>query len=134
MHAVRRGALSAALVACLIAAPTAIQAEENMGSEGGIGAAAALASLVYGPVKICYAALGLFFGGAAWGLSGGDNEVLHAVVSPAVRGDYVVTPEHLRMQRKLEFYGQEPPLPRGPARGGRGRLHRGRLLRPATRW
>ena len=52
--------------------------------------------------------LGLLVGGAAWGLSGGDAEVLDSVITAAVRGDYVVTPEHIRMERGLEFYGRAP--------------------------
>jgi hypothetical protein len=77
-------------------------------AEAGIGAGAALCSLVYGPVKIVYATLGLVFGGMAWGLSGGDSEVRDAVVMPAVRGDYVVTPQILRGERRLEFIGRRP--------------------------
>ena len=84
------------------------QQKEALTSEAGIGAAAALATLVYGPVKMTYAALGLVFGGFAYGLSGGDSDVLDAVVTPAVRGDYVVTPANIRMNRSLEFIGREP--------------------------
>lgn len=83
-------------------------AAESMGSEAGIGAGAAICSLVYGPVKIVYATLGLVFGGMAWALSGGDADVLDAVVTPAVRGDYVVTPSILRGERPLEFIGRRP--------------------------
>ena len=82
--------------------------EEALTSEAGIGMAAALATLVYGPVKIAYATLGLVFGGAAYGLSGGDADVLHAVVTPAVRGDYVVKPANVTMNESLEFFGREP--------------------------
>ena len=108
MHALRRSALVAALAFSIAAAPTAALAEENMGMEAGFGAASALSSLIYGPVKIVYATLGLIIGGTAWGLSGGDHAVLTAVITPAVRGDYVVTPAHLRMERGLEFYGESP--------------------------
>ena len=72
------------------------------------GRAAALCSLFYGPAKIVYATLGLVFGGFAWALSGGDRDVMNRVISPAVRGDYVVTPAHLRGERDLEFFGREP--------------------------
>jgi hypothetical protein len=51
---------------------------------------------------------GLLFGGLAWGLSGGDADVLRAVVTPAVRGDYVVTPSLLRGDRPIEFFGKDP--------------------------
>ena len=108
MNAVRRSALLSALILALAAAPTAARAEgSNLSNEGGIGAVAALSTLLYGPVKLTYATLGLLVGGAAWGLSGGDQQVLSAVINPALRGDYVVTPEHIRMERGLEFYGRD---------------------------
>ena len=101
-----------ALLACVVVlalAPQAARAEEEqMASEAGLGAAAALCSLVYGPVKVVYALSGLIFGGAAWGLSGGDSDVLKAVITPAVRGDYVITPALLRGERPLEFFGKDP--------------------------
>ena len=93
-----------------MAVPTAVQADmgSDLPNEGGIGAVAALSTLLYGPLKLTYATLGLLIGGSAWGLSGGDQQVLEAVVTPAVRGDYVVTPQHIRMERSLEFYGRDP--------------------------
>jgi hypothetical protein len=110
MNAVRRSALLGALILALAAAPTAAWAEmgRDVPNEGGIGALAALGTLIYGPVKLTYATLGLLVGGAAWGLSGGDQQVLEAVVTPALRGDYVVTPQHIKMERSLEFYGRDP--------------------------
>lgn len=109
MNAVRRSALLIALMVSM-AVPTVARADMGNGlpNEGGIGALAALSTLVYGPVKLTYAVLGLVIGGSAWGLSGGDTQVLDAVVTPAVRGDYVVTPQHIRMERSLEFYGRDP--------------------------
>jgi hypothetical protein len=83
-------------------------AAADTASEAGIGVGAALCSLLYGPVKIVYATLGGVFGGLAWGLSGGDSDVLNAVVTPAARGDYVVTPSILRGERPLEFIGRRP--------------------------
>jgi hypothetical protein len=110
MNAVRRSVLLSALILAMAAAPTAAWADmgTEVPNEGGIGAVAALSTLIYGPVKLTYATLGLLIGGAAWGLSGGDQQVLEAVVTPALRGDYVVTPEHIRMERGLEFYGRDP--------------------------
>jgi len=110
MNAVRRSALLTALILAMAAAPTAAWAEmgSDVPNEGGIGAVAALSTLIYGPVKLAYATLGLLVGGAAWGLSGGDQQVLESIVTPALRGDYVVTPEHIRMERSLEFYGRGP--------------------------
>lgn len=98
------------LVAALVVSiqPGSAFAAGDTASEAGIGAGAALCSLIYGPVKIVYATLGLVFGGMAWGLSGGDSDVLNAVMIPAVRGDYVVTPSILRGERTLEFIGRRP--------------------------
>jgi hypothetical protein len=98
------------MILALAATPTVARAEigTDLPNEGGIGAVAALSTLIYGPVKLCYATLGLLVGGTAWGLSGGDAEVLDSVITAAVRGDYVVTPEHIRMERSLEFYGRAP--------------------------
>jgi hypothetical protein len=81
---------------------------ESKGASAGIGSAAVISSLVYGPVKMVYSLLGTVFGGIAWGLSGGDSEVMAAVISPAVRGDYVVTPSHLRGEQPLQFIGRRP--------------------------
>jgi len=110
MNAVRRSALLGAIILAIAAAPTFARAEigTDLPNEGGIGAVAALSTLIYGPVKLCYATLGLVVGGFAWGLSGGDTEVLDSVITAAVRGDYVVTPQHIRMERSLEFYGRAP--------------------------
>lgn len=104
----RRGAALVCALAIAMAPSMAAAAEDDMASEAGIGALAALGTLIYGPAKIAYATLGLVFGGAAWGLSGGDNSVLDAVITPSVRGDYVLTPEHVRMERTIEFFGRDP--------------------------
>jgi hypothetical protein len=77
-------------------------------SEAGSGAAAAISSLVYGPVKITYSILGVVFGGFAWGLSGGDTDVMKAVINPAIRGDYVITASHIRGEKPVEFIGRQP--------------------------
>lgn len=102
-------------IACLVAilllvGQSAAARSENAttAADAGLGIAAALSSLVYGPLKIVYAVLGGTIGGIAWGLSGGDSEVLGAVLLPAVRGDYVVTPSHLRGEEPLEFIGRRP--------------------------
>lgn len=107
-------ALACILAIALHSGPVRAQGD-SMQSEAGTGALAALSTLVYGPAKVAYAGLGLVIGGIAWGLSGGDGEVLQAVVTPSVRGDYVVTPSHLRGERPLEFFGREPRYRRGVA-------------------
>lgn len=81
---------------------------DSTASEAAVGAASAAATLVYGPTKIVYSVLGLVFGGFAYGLSGGDSDVMHAVITPAVRGDYVITPQQIRGERPVEFFGRSP--------------------------
>lgn len=104
---IRLTALVGVLALALQASP--VRAEDESGaSEAGLGAAAAISSLLYGPIKIAYSTLGLVFGGFAWGLSGGDSQVLDAVVTPAIRGDYVITPSHLRGEKPVEFIGRRP--------------------------
>ena len=101
----------AAVLACtvlLALAPRVARADDSMESEAGWGALSAVATLFYSPVKVLYATCGLIFGGAAWGLSGGDSDVLRAVVTPAVRGDYVLTPSLIRGERPIEFFGKDP--------------------------
>jgi len=65
-------------------------------------------SLLYTPLKLVYSTLGVVIGGFAYGLSAGDPEVAKAVITPAVRGDYVVMPDHLRGERPLEMIGRDP--------------------------
>jgi hypothetical protein len=81
---------------------------QTKGQRIGIGAASAGLTLLYAPVKMTYSALGIVFGGIAYGLSGGDDDVLRAVVTPAIHGDYVVFPEHVRREEGIEFFGRDP--------------------------
>jgi len=105
INAMRFTVILGVLVLALQASP--VRAEDGA-SEAGLGAASAISSLIYGPIKIAYSLLGTVFGGFAWGLSGGDTDVLSAVVTPAIRGDYVITPSHLRGERPVEFIGRRP--------------------------
>ena len=95
------------------AAPANAQSEtkaEDAGREGeaGLGVAAGLVSVVYAPAKVLYAAGGGLVAGLAYVFSAGDKQVTEPILTPALRGDYVVTPAHLRGERQLEFIGREP--------------------------
>lgn len=98
------------LCTALALAPASAIAGETaeISKNAGVGVGSALASLVYAPVKLCYAIGGLVIGGLAWGFSGGDNNVAKVVLTPSVLGDYVVTPDHLRGKSTLEFFGRDP--------------------------
>ena len=83
-------------------------ADEPTYANAGLGAASALSTLIYGPVKVAVAITGLIVGGLAYPLSGGDTDTMMKVINTSVRGDYVVTPAHLRGDQPLEFFGRAP--------------------------
>jgi hypothetical protein len=104
----RRLCLVLGICGALLAHPGLAQANDNVKSEGGWGVLAATVSLLYGPLKVVYAGTGLLIGGMAWGLTGGDQEVMNAIITSCVRGDYVITPGHLRGEQRIEFLGRDP--------------------------
>jgi hypothetical protein len=98
-----------ALLCVVVAAPSVAWADgKEMSKRAGLGFGSAIASLIYAPVKLCYALGGLVVGGLAWSFSGGDNEVAKVVLIPSTLGDYVLTPEHLVGDRPIEFFGRDP--------------------------
>lgn len=76
----------------------------------GYGVGAVMASLFYSPAKITYAGLGLITSGLGFILSGGNTDVAANIMNPAIRGNYVVTPQHLKGEEALIFVGP-PPAP-----------------------
>ena len=82
-----------------------------MGEEAGYGIGAALANVLYIPAKVTYAGLGLLTGGLGYVLSGGRADVANNIIYPAVRGNYVVTPSHLKGTEPIYFVGAPPPDP-----------------------
>jgi hypothetical protein len=99
---------------CLIsgliaAAPPAARAQKEQAPHPNpwANAGAALCTLVYSPVKITYAASGLVVGGMAWVWSFGSQRVSRPIFRSALRGDYVVTAQHLTGERKLRFSGPQ---------------------------
>jgi hypothetical protein len=83
-------------------------AERHAATHFLLGAGSFLSTVVYGTVKTGYAVLGSVIGGLAFALTGGRGDVARAIIQPSVRGDYVVTPEHLTMERPLIFSGRDP--------------------------
>ena len=84
-------------------------AEQPVSSEAGYGVGAALASVFYIPAKVTYAGLGLLTGGIGWALSGGRTDVANNIIYPAIGGNYVVTPSHLKGTEPIYFVGAPPP-------------------------
>ncbi len=107
----RRSFVSLLLATAVAAAPLAASAEsdaKDMAQDAGIGFGTAIASLVYAPIKLTYAVGGLIVGGLAWAFSGGDSEVASVVLTPSLRGDYVVTRSQLMGRQEIEFFGRRP--------------------------
>jgi len=113
---IHRCVLLALVSLCVAAVPLPARAddspERNIFMHYGLGVGAALCTLVYGPAKILYATLGSLTGGLAWALTGGRTDVPREIIEPAVRGDYVVTPENLTFNQPLLFVGKEHALDR----------------------
>jgi hypothetical protein len=98
------------LAVTLLGAPSVGFAGEKAATvsrESGLGAAAAISSLVYGPVKVLYAVGGLVIGSFAWVFTAGDSQVAEQVFTRSLRGTYVITPEILVGEERLEFIGRD---------------------------
>ena len=103
----RAFAMAGALALAAGAAPERAAADEETGWRVG----SVVATALYAPAKVLYAATGVVAGGLGWGISGGNREAMEAVMTPALQGDYVITPEHLRGEREVEFVGAGPDAP-----------------------
>ena len=97
--------LVVAMSACIFCLSGTAQAGEN---RIGVGLGSAFCSFFYTPAKLLYASSGVVVAGLAYAVSGGDREVAKPIFNAAARGDYVVTPSHLRRQESLEFVGRSP--------------------------
>ncbi len=105
-----RGLLIGALAVALLGMPSVGFAGEKaaeVSRESGLGAAAAISSLIYGPVKLVWATGGLIVGSLAWVFTAGDTEVASTVYTRSLRGDYVITPAILLGDEPLEFIGRD---------------------------
>ena len=100
--------LTCLLSASIAAAPsdTATRDQASEGPSTLITMTAAVGTLVYSPLKIVYAASGLVVGSMAWLWSFGSRRVTRPIFNAALRGDYVLMPEHLTGKRKLRFVGR----------------------------
>ncbi len=78
---------------------------ETTESQGGMGIASVLASIPYGLAKVCYALVGGIVGGFTYVLSGFDEKPAKKVWDASIRGDYVITPDHLRGDKPVRFVG-----------------------------
>jgi hypothetical protein len=109
-----RSLVTVLLAVALVAAPSIGFADgkaAEVSKEGGLGAAAALSSLVYGPIKLIYATGGLVIGAFAWVFTAGDSQVAEKVFTRSLKGTYVITPEILVGEERLVFIGRDGDEP-----------------------
>ena len=97
---------------CHLSAVPAARAESTS-SQAGMGILAFAATLLYTPAKTVYAMLGGLGGSIAYGLSGGDTVAACRVWTPAFRGTYVLTPDHLRGEIPIRFAGLPAQIEEG---------------------
>jgi hypothetical protein len=90
-------------------APAELDEEQQAGQDFGFGVGSVLASVLYFPLKLTYAGLGLITGGLGFILSGGRPDVANNIIYPAIQGDFVITPNHLKGEEPVIFLGP-PPL------------------------
>ncbi len=69
------------------------------------GAGCLVVGVPYTAFKLTFAGLGAIFGGFTYLLSGGDQSAAQKVWDPSLRGTYIITPEHLRGEKPVEFVG-----------------------------
>src|SRR6185295_16393168 len=76
-------------------------------SDAGYGSLAVLTNVLFMPLKVVYASVGLVTGTLAYLCTVGDDDIAKSVWSPSLGGTYIVTPAMLR--------GEEPILFSGPS-------------------
>ena len=79
--------------------------QQGLAANAGLGLGAFLGNVIYAPLKLVVALGGSLAGGLAWAASGGDSELAGSILRPALTGDYVLTPQHLRGEERLELLG-----------------------------
>lgn len=75
--------------------------------EASLAIGAALSSIVYFPVKVTAAAVGLVGGAIAGLVTGGETRAAYAIWVPMAGGNYVVRPAHLDGTRSFAFFGAD---------------------------
>ncbi len=84
------------------------EGESSPSNEAALGLGSGLLTLVYLPAKVGYAALGGIVGGFTYGLTGGNLETAQSVWEPSFYGTYVITPDHLKGNDAVRFFGSSP--------------------------
>jgi len=83
----------------------AAEEESSPSNDAALGAGSFFLTLVYSPVKLAYAILGGVVGGFTYALTGGNLETAQDVWEPSLYGTYVITPDHLKGNEPVRFFG-----------------------------
>ena len=105
------GVLHLPLASAVLAEDPTMAAEERKeatASQFGLGAASFFLTLPYGLVKVVYATLGGIVGGFTYALTAGNDRAAKAVWDTSLRGTYIITPDHLKGDRAVRFFGSPP--------------------------
>lgn len=86
----------------------AAEEETSQSNEAALGFGSALLTLVYFPLKTAYAIVGTVVSGLAYAVTGGDLETAKTVFEPSVYGTYVITPDNLKGNEPVRFFGVSP--------------------------
>lgn len=81
---------------------------ESNGAQYGLGTASVFLTIPYGMAKFLFATLGGIFGGFTYAFSGANEKAAKSVWDTSMRGTYVITPEHLKGEKSVRFFGVPP--------------------------
>src|SRR5207253_10131120 len=98
--------IAAVLVLLLVGRPAPSHATTD-GQEFSKAIAAAALDLVYTPIKVLTAMVGLPIGAMTGVLTGGDVRSAYAVWVPTASGTYFITPAHLEGTEPVQFFGSD---------------------------
>ena len=96
-----RAAAGLVAVALLLATPASAENVGDAAADAGLGLAAGACTVLYIPVKTFIAANGFLIGGAAWAVTGGDRRPALTILERTAGGDWLVTQDHLRGDRRF---------------------------------
>jgi hypothetical protein len=92
----------------------AIAADQSETSPEGVGLQAAswLVTIPYGAGKVAFALGGGIVGGLTWAVTGGNTAAAKKVWIPTMTGDYIVQPQHLTGEKRIQFVGGSSDKPK----------------------
>ena len=98
------------IVTGLLAWPSLASADQDQYVEdAGMGTATVAANVLYIPAKLGYALLGGLTGGAAYVLTGANQEVAERIWNPSLGGNYILSADHLRGAEPIYFSAPTVP-------------------------